>query len=489
MIKVLLVQCPIYDVEMPPLGLAYLVASLKSKKKPVEVLDINIDFFHNNQQYHKFWMPENYPYCMPSNFFLGHEELDKIIDNYAKKILETKAEIIGFSVQTTSSRFSIGIAAKIKAIDPSKIIIFGGPECSREIELGYFLLMPGKGDYLVLGEGEEILPELVERISQGKTVAECRGLVMKEGERIFDTGKREGIVDLDKLSSADFSLFNLDRYLHKKALPVITSRGCVRKCVFCFDTEHQGAYRHRSSKKITEEIYYLYHNYSLRRLKFNDLLINGDLKLLEDICDSLITLRLNDLYWSGNMITREGMSMAFFRKMYRAGCRSVTFGLETASSDILKRMGKYYPLKKLKEMMKTVTLSGIQVETNWIVGFPGETRTDLFNTMKFIANNRRYIHSASAANCLEIIRGSILYNNFDKFNIEFSVDNRWRCDENDEGERVYRKRLFNNFLFQMGILERTQSTNNLYRKKEVGFFETIKKLASFRKQLNLPLFS
>jgi radical SAM superfamily enzyme YgiQ (UPF0313 family) len=473
---------------MPPLGLAYLAASLKSKKIPVEILDINIDYFHNFQQYRRFWRPENYEYCMPSNFFLGPEELDKIFDNYAKKILETKAGIIGFSVQTTSSRFSIGIAAKIKAIDPSRIIIYGGPECSREIEPGYFLQRPGKGDYLVLGEGEETLPELVERISQGKAVAECRGLVMQEGEKIVDTGKREGIADLDKLPLADFSLFKLNRYLHKNSLPVITSRGCVKKCVFCFDTWHQGVYRHRSCDKIVKEIHYLYHNYSLRRLKFNDLLINGDLKLLEDICDNLITLRLNDLFWSGNMITREGMSRVLFKKMYRAGCRSVTFGLETASIDILKRMGKYYPLKELKETLKAVTASGINVTTNWIVGFPGETRTDLFNTMKFIANNRRYIYSASSANRLEIIWGSILFKNIDKLNIEFFSENTWRYGENDGEERVYRQRLLNDFMFQVGILNLPQSTNNQYRKKEVGLFETKKKLASFRKQLNLPLF-
>ena len=485
MMKVLLVQCPIYDVEMPPLGLAYLVASLKSKNIPVEVLDINIDYFHNYQQYRRFWSPENYEYCMPSNFFLSPEELNKITDNYARKILETKAGIIGFSVQTTSSRFSISLAAKIKTIDPSKIVIYGGPECSRESAPGYFLQRPGKGDYLVLGEGDEALPELVERVSQGKAMTECRGLVMQEGERIFDTGKREAVSDLDKLPSADFSLFNLSKYLHKNSLPVITSRGCIRKCVFCFDTWHQGVYRHRSCEKIIDEIQNLNQNYSLRRLKFNDLLINGDLKLLEAICDNLISLRLKDLFWSGNMIMREGMPREFFRKMYRAGCRSVTFGMETASPDVLRLMGKYYSLKGLQETLKAVAISGINVSTNWIVGFPGETRMDLFNTMKFIANNRRYIYSASSANRLEIIRGSSLYKNIDKLNIQFCSENTWKYGENDEAERIYRQRMLNDFMSQIGILNLSQNTNDEYRKNEVGFFAARKKIGEFKKKLNL----
>ena len=139
-------------------------------------------------------------------------------------------------------------------------------------------------------------------------------------------------------------------------------------------------------------------------------------------------------------------------------------------------------------MIKAVTLSGIQVETNWIVGFPGETRKDLFNTMKFIANNRRYIHSTSAANCLEILRGSILFRDTGKFKITVSSDNSWRCDEHDEAERVYRKRLFNDFLLEMGTLIRTQSTSEQYRKKEVSFFEAKRSLTSARKQLKLPFF-
>jgi hypothetical protein len=483
--KVLLAQCPIYDVEMPPLGLAYLVASLKKKKIPVEIFDINIDYFHNYPQYRKFWNPENYEYCMPTNFFLSSAELGKITDNYAQRILKTKAEIIGFSVQTTSSRFSITLAAKIKALDPSRIIIYGGPECSRESELGYFLQRPGKGDYLVLGEGEEILPEFVERVSLGKSMKECQGLIMQEGERIFDTGKREMIADLDKLPSADFSLFNLDSYLHKNALPVITSRGCIRKCNFCFDTWHQGAYRHRSCSRIIEEIRYLYYNLSLRRLKFNDLLINGDLKLLEDICDNLIALRLRGLFWSGNMIVREGMSKELFKKMYRAGCRTVTFGLETACPDILRRMGKYYDLDGIRETLKAVARSGIYVSTNWIVGFPGETRVDLFNTMKFIAGNRRYIHSASSANRLEIIRGSSLFINVDKLDIKFCSKNTWSYGENNETERIYRQRIFNDFMSQMGILNLSHNTIDEYRKKEVGFFAARKKIGEFKKKLNL----
>jgi len=486
MMKVLLVQCPIYDVEMPPLGLAYLAGALKREKIPVEILDINIDYFHNYPQYRRFWSPENYEYCMPTNFFLDSEELDNITDSYAQKILSTKAEIIGFSVQTTSSRFSISLAAKIKAIDPSRIIIYGGPECSRESAPGYFLQRPGKGDYLVLGEGEEVLPELVERISQGKSMAGCRGLVMQDGERIFDTGKREAEDDLDKLPSADFSLFGLDKYLHKNSLPVITSRGCIRRCIFCFDTWYQQAYRHRSCEKVVEEICYLYQNYSLRRLKFNDLLINGDLEFLEDICDRLMALELEDLYWSGNMIMRDGMSKALFRKMYQAGCRFVTFGIETASPDILRRMGKYVNLKKMKEILKAVSASGIFVSTNWIVGFPGETRTDLFNTMKFIADSRRYIHSASSANRLEIIRCSTLYNNSAKLNIKFCPENTWVYGENDETERMYRQRALNEFMLKLGILNLSRNTTDVYRKKTVGFFEVRKKIGEFKKKLNLP---
>ncbi|MBZ9577961.1 radical SAM protein [Patescibacteria group bacterium] len=483
--KILLIQCPVYDIEMPPLGLAYLIAALKRKNFSVEVLDINVDFFHAYQQYKKFWKPENYVYCLPTNFFLQKNELNKIADIYADRVLRTKADIIGFSVQTTSSAFSVHLSSKIKELAPDKIIVFGGPECSREEEPGYFLSRPGKGDYIVLGEGEITLVEMIEKISQGKFSAECKGLVMYDGKSKITTVARDCISNLDDLPIPDFSLFPLNKYLHRNSLPLLTSRGCINRCTFCVDTWYQEKYRNRSCKKIAEEILYLYRNYSLRRMKFNDLLINGNLKLLEEMCDALISTGINDLFWSGNMVVRADMPGDLFRKMYDAGCRTVTFGVESTSIKVLKLMKKIYTFKEIEKNLKHATRHGIQTSTNWIVGFPGETREDLFETMEFIVKNKKYINQASPANRLEIIKGSSLYRNSSGLNIATYPQGKWQYGDNTEIERIHRQNIFNKFLHKIGMLNTTQNTAKAYRKKDVGYFKARKILNSFKKELFL----
>ncbi|MBU1926046.1 MAG: B12-binding domain-containing radical SAM protein [Candidatus Omnitrophica bacterium] len=481
--KILLVQCPVYDVEMPPLGLASLAAALKKAGFFVQVMDINVDFFHSRPDYKKFWNPESYDLCLPGNFFLKGDDLEEITEIYLKKILETQADIIGFSVQTTSSAFSINLAARIKQAEPAKIIIFGGPECLREEQPGFFLLEPGRGDYLVLGEAEEALVKLAQQISRKESAQDCNGLVIRRGQELITTGNANIIEDLDYIPNPDFSLFSLDKYLHRNALPVLMSRGCINRCAFCVDTWYQARYRRRSCGRVVEEISDLHKNFLLRRLKFNDLLINGDHKFLEDFCDTLRRAGLKDLYWSANMTIHSALNEDILKKMYACGCRLLAFGVESASNGVLKAMGKGYTKDEILRNLKLTSRAGIYTSTNWIVGFPGETREDLMETIEFIAEHKDVIYAASAANTLEIVRGSILSRNFQQRGITLTREGNWSCVDNTQQERAHRQGAFNEFLAVLGILNRTHNTDRMYEKSKVGHFKTKQAVKNFKDRL------
>jgi hypothetical protein len=472
---------------MPPLGIAYLAAVLKNKNFEVEILDINIDFFHEYKQYARFWDSDNYDRCLRTNFFLNKEELNRIGEVYTNRILATGADIIGFSVHTTSFVFSTHIASRIKTIDPKKIVIFGGPECRREEKHPEsFLQNPGRGDYIVLGEGEITLVEIIENIRKGGSLLNCKGVVICEDGQLKFTGEREEIKDLDILPMPDFSLFPLEKYLHKNSLPLLTSRGCIKRCVFCVDISHQQTYRCRSYEKVVKEILYCYKNYNLRRLKFSDLLLNGNLQFLEGMCNGLMSSGIKDLFWNGSMIIRSDMPRYLFKKMYKSGCRSIAFGVESASPKVLKLMNKNYGLNDLVKNLRYCKQVGILSSTNWIVGFPGESREDIWNTMKFIIQHLNYIHEAPPANKLEIIKGAILYKNYTRFKIQFDKrlhEGKWTENDNTIEERDYRQTLFNEFLAEIGILNTTFNSHDNYLKKSISYLRKRKILRKFKKKL------
>ncbi|MDD5130353.1 MAG: cobalamin-dependent protein, partial [Candidatus Omnitrophica bacterium] len=298
--RIILVQSPCWGIKCPPYGLAVLSTYLKSKGHQVFIKDLNIELYaQRSSEYAEAWNPENHSFwvnpLLVSNFIFRYNE---VIDRKVTDILNIGAEIIGFSIHFSSEHIAKEIAKRIKKIDEKKIIVFGGPQASR-VNSGFQLLESGYVDFVVQGEGEITFEELVTKLGLSRQIDFCAGVIFKKDGRIIDCGDRPLIPDLDVLPRTDFSGLDFDSYTEPFVFPMFMSRGCPNRCIFCNEKPYWRSYRYRSAENILAEIKDRFHKGArIDHIDFHDSLINGNVRMLERLCD-LIKSSGMKFRWSG----------------------------------------------------------------------------------------------------------------------------------------------------------------------------------------------
>jgi|TARA_Y100001960_G_scaffold169124_1_gene177558 anaerobic magnesium-protoporphyrin IX monomethyl ester cyclase len=261
-------------------------------------------------------------------------------------------------------------------------------------------------DYLVVGEGEERLPNLVRAIKAGGGFHKIDGLLYREnGEVINNPQNSIGIQDLDTLPFPDYSDYDMKALMNWgakytqnfqfKQFPVgmtMTSRGCPYRCTYCAagkdlnPINDRKNVRTRSPENVLAEIDYLREVYGMREL----IMVDDSLLLPSDraigFMKGMAERRKNgsDLVWKSNNLDIRHINEEILDWMKESGCYQLSFSLESGSKNTLKRMKRGYSMKKGVEMMKAMRARGFEeICSNFIVGFPGDTWDDIRETFNF----------------------------------------------------------------------------------------------------------
>ncbi|MFA6358255.1 MAG: radical SAM protein [Candidatus Omnitrophota bacterium] len=454
-LDIFLVICPMWGLNMPPIGVSYLHACLKQAGYRSGVLDINIDLFNKaSDEYKNLWKMQNFRLWSDRHLFESKilSIFDKEINGYVDKILSQNVKIIGFSVNAGNSLFSIELAKRIKNKDQGKIIVFGGPHSKwfkfdlkylednhlRPYEQWYRGLYPGLVNIFVIGEGEAPLLEIMRRFKNKEELDQIPGTILFQDKYLCFTGELL-TQDLNTLPFPDFSWANLDQYADQR-LPVLLSRGCIRKCSFCNDTFVTAKYRCRSAESVFEEIKLRIAENKINNFEFLDLILNGNLPELEKLCDFIINKKIN-VNWSGQAAIRNNMSLGLLRKMKKAGCACLTYGAESFSDKVLRLMNKPYTYKDIKSVLKNTAIAGIRVFINIVVGFPGEGEEEFRESTECIKQCSPYIDGISSlAPCL-VNLGSALHSNPEEYGIIYpGEDNYFNWHTLDGNNYALRKK-------------------------------------------------
>ncbi|MBN1823116.1 MAG: B12-binding domain-containing radical SAM protein [Endomicrobiales bacterium] len=396
-----LIQTPSWGVSSPPVALAQLSACLKKAGHDAKVFDMNVFLYGNRvERYRNSWAIEQSSFwCDPRNVERFFTDNTEAINKYVRRIAAAKPRVACFSVNVCSWHSVLRTAGILKKELPGVTVVIGGPSFLVPFEPRQYL-ENDEIDIIVRGESELTLPELAGRIGGKEDIASCKGLCFKRNGGIVDTGERGEAADLDALPFMDFSDTPFDDYDPPghlgRHIPIMTSRGCVQKCVFCGPRGYWPGFRSMSGSRICKEIeHHAAGDPGIRRIEFLDLLLNGNMAVLTEFCDLMAggTLR-GGLQWHANLIIRKEMTLEVFRKMKSAGCTHVTFGIESGSQRVLDRMKKRYGVGDADAVLKNAHEAGLKVTCNFMFGFPGETREDFSQTLRFLERNKKYITMA-----------------------------------------------------------------------------------------------
>ena len=450
--QVVLIMCPMWDAALPPLGISYLASYLESRGSPVDILDINIQAYaHSNPERKALWKMENYNLWSWEELYAETKKLfEKDVEYYVQQILEKDYKVIGFSLYGANVLFSIELASRLKQKKPDLFIVFGGPSCSFlhehpdmpvrcmvSFKTQKSMVPPGVVDVFVLGEGEEALFKLVCARVSGTNISSIPGVISYANGKYVFSSRPQLMKNLDSLPYPVWEKLPLQFYSSKNTLPILFSRGCVNRCSFCNDWKiWQGKYRCRSALNIFQEMKIAAEKLKIKTFQCNDLLFNGNLKMLEELADYLAAAKL-DINWSAQGVTRRDMSLSLLKKLKRSGLTWLTYGIESLSENVLKKMNKKYNLDDIQRTLKNTKKSGVGVSANFIVGFPNETEEDFNVTKNNLVKIRDYVDEISSLSPCYITTGIDLEKSPEKFSVRLPAENWFYHWEGLGGKNTY----------------------------------------------------
>jgi len=325
----------------------------------------------------------------------------------ARHILKTGAPMIGFSCYNANYFLIKSLCKELKRLSPDIFIITGGPTAT--FSDGIVLQNIPAIDICVRGEGELTTKEIIEHFKGGRPFHSIAGISYRlNGETVRTSerplrqgGSRTPETSLDIFPSPYLNNPSHIAHLikHEKEIPLITSRGCVFKCTYCNCTViSQHTIRSHSVERIVSELKLIHDTVQekeKRTVQIHDDFFTFNHKRVERICNGIIKNRL-DLKIT--ITTRaDFVNEKILCLLYKAGVRTVNFGLESAHPKSLFRIKKirlhfgktndYRPekrfLKRFKSSVAAAKKIGLEVDISILLGLPGETRKDILRTIDF----------------------------------------------------------------------------------------------------------
>lgn len=423
--KILLVQAPPWGSCAPPLGIAYLATFLKSHGFSSEIYDLNMDIFINSpKEIKEKWDTQDF------EFWASGKAVDNLycqMECFVDRILSFDAGIAGFSATFASVPFLNKLLLILRQkINRDLIIIIGGGGASY-ME-GRSLFRKDIVDYFVIGEGEYPLLCLLKDAQSGNiALSDSNCVVWKDDPADHAAclkAVRPDLINIDDIPFPTFGEFDIEAYTQGDLIPLISSRGCIRRCAFCCDSPLKKPYRVRNPENVAGEMKCHAQRYNRKRFEFCDLLINGNLEFLDKLCTMLIDMDLG-MAWGGQATVRKDMDIDLLKKIKKAGCGGLTFGIESFSDKVLKLASKGVTVQDARDTLVKVKESGMLVEINLIVGFPGEAEEDVDETIDFIRQNSALIDKVNSLNICTIGPGMYIYDHLEEYSIDRSMIRDW----------------------------------------------------------------
>lgn len=394
--KAALALAPFSGVNAPLLGIASLAAYLKAHGHEACVFDFNAETHavHKNGSQAGWWR-QHQAVCgsfqAVTEFFEANRPL---FDGFVDRVIASRADVVGFTLLWATEMMSRLLAAEIKRRDPSKIIVFGGPQCVPGIARDDLLDTP-YGDFVVHGEGEAALLELMDSL-QGGGGGLCIDGVISRRDRVLK--RRALLQNLDQLPFPDFDGFPLDLYAQPLTLPASTSRGCPNSCHYCNEKNFWLSFRPYTGERIFAEVSHQVRKHGAQRIEFTDSLVNGKVKFLERFCDLAVESKLG-ISWIGQAVVRKEMDLPLLEKIRASGCVHLCFGAEHSSTDFMRSVGKNLIRgADLDRLVRDCHQAKLPIGLNWMFGFPGEGEDEFRQDIDFFTRNAAYLKSASVNN-------------------------------------------------------------------------------------------
>ncbi|MFH1404075.1 MAG: radical SAM protein [Candidatus Altiarchaeota archaeon] len=321
-----------------PLGLAYLSAVLKGEGFSVR----------------------GYDFC--TGFTSMYDALQEISKHNPR--------VVGVSLNSMGLRFAHIFFKSIRERMPDVITIAGGPHVTVDPEVIFDLGV----DYGLRGESEEDLVKLCGNVLRGEAFGERGGVF--SGKDREDVGCPSIIRNIDDIPFPDRGLFDDSAY---KFQSMVLSRGCPFQCSYCGMAGTE--FRQRGLDNVMDEMKTLASK-GFASVEFADDVFTLDKDYVIRLCERMMEGKLG-FTWSCTTRT-DLVDEELLKAMRDAGCRYISFGVESGVEHIRYSLGKKIPNETYSDIFSECRRIGIKTRAYGMLGHPGETLKDMEDTIAFI---------------------------------------------------------------------------------------------------------
>lgn len=318
---------------------------------------------------------------------IGHEILvfDRCIDfRKAEKVFDSfKPELVTVFIPPTAS-FKDAVYLSSVAKNMNATVVWCEVVAAAFAEA---FVESGNTDFVITGETEAKLEALIGCLGNSCGFEKIPGLTYLDGKTAVTTENRNN-APLQTMPPIDWEMIDVRKCFRqfphcKKMLYMYTSRGCPFKCGYCYNTMFYGSqHRKRPLKYVLSEIEMLEKKYGLDGVNFSDELLLLSDEEIEEI-DAFRREKNLNFVWGGETRADTYRDVQTLRKMYDAGCRWFMLGIETGSDETRKIINKPMSHDLIKSFVDKCTDAGITTFGSFIIGFPGETESQLKETVEF----------------------------------------------------------------------------------------------------------
>ena len=347
-----------------PLGLLYIGTALKNKGYKVKIIDLQDD---------------------PSRE-------DEIIDIVKK----STNLIVGITGLALHYRWIKQFSLKLKKVSLKTKIVVGG----HVVPIYELLLLNTGVDYICIGEGEEMFPELIDKLNKNQSVETILGIAFKNAEnKVIKTGFRPllksfiipdyGLIDIERYlihPTKDFFFKNSPQYRARekkddKLGVIMFSRGCVGGCNFCY--RHLPGFRQASVDWSWNHLMLLYKKYGIKYFRVDDELFINDPEWFDAFYQKFIDAKL-DILFRITGLRVDLINDELLKKLKNTGCIAINYGIESGSQTILDKMNKRTTVSQNLEAIKKTLNQDMQVMAYIMIGYEGEDKKTLDQTLNLL---------------------------------------------------------------------------------------------------------
>jgi radical SAM superfamily enzyme YgiQ (UPF0313 family) len=359
-----------------PLGLAYLAAVLEKAHYRVKIID------GPGSDANRISLTPN-----------GRFKVQGLDEQQSIALIDRDTDIIGVSIMFSQEWPQVrDYINRIRRAFPHAKIIVGGEHPTAMSE--YTLRDCPAIDYVVRGEGELTLLEIVYLLRSGKPVQGVSGVAYLADGNFFETPLSPRLADIKQMPWPAWHLIDVEPYFqpnftmgisHGRNIAMLATRGCPYQCTFCSNPSMWTTrYVMRSASDVVDEIVDHITKYQVNSIDFYDLtaIVKRDW-----ILAFIAELEHRDIHitWQLPSGTRsESLDEEVIKGLARSGCEFLVYAPESGAQRTLDMIKKRVNLKNLQKSIVIAVVNGITTKVNFIIGFPFETRVDIFKTLRFV---------------------------------------------------------------------------------------------------------